>query len=522
MRTSICPQTTTRRLRAVVATASMLVASIVGFSVGVAGAVEPQFIPSNLMDLPSRPSDLTDFSGATVDSRGYLWVVDNSTSQVLAYRNETSGWRVVRSFSIANIDGVEISDPESITWIDGGRFAVVDEDTNALHYLNFSTTSPQRERIVPLGDKIPIPVRNNGIEGLTYDHDASTSSLDVFYVGLEAPATLYRVEVGNGFTVKAMPLPIPEIAGLEKAPGTDRLYIISEADATIYSTTTSGARPVKVGSASEFAQPEGIALDPNGLLYVVGEAGTYKHEFATFRQPNGDDNAVAVVESSTDRSTYSLETGANDVQQVDNVLSENSRELALNAVTKIGLRVPHVCIGPGHTILDARLDLVSSRASSEPTVATIRAELTSQPVPFSQALLTSRKVTETATRWDIPATVAGSKAISPDLSQVLAEVANAPGWPGCGDIVVILQGRGDRYFQAFDAGESLSARLEVTTMPVPYFGAVMPATAPRRIGVIGLAGGHQRSPSSSFSLSPSPFGFVESSRHAPSSVISHE
>jgi hypothetical protein len=144
-------------------------------------------------------------------------------------------------------------------------------------------------------------------------------------------------------------------------------------------------------------------------------------------------------------------------------------ELALDATPQtVGLRFRSVAIPQGATILDSYVQFQADEKSSTDVTLTIEGQDADSAGTFTTAAfgISSRPRTDEDSTWAPEAwTVIGErgpKQRTSDLSPVLQEIVDRPGWGG-GAMVLIITGNGvgKRTAESFNAGASLAPSLHV-------------------------------------------------------------
>ena len=168
------------------------------------------------------------------------------------------------------------------------------------------------------------------------------------------------------------------------------------------------------------------------------------------------------------------------------VLDSTSLELGsggLGGVEAVGLRFQTIHIPQGMRIDSAYLEFEAADLGSAATTVTISAEAADNAAPFSATLfdVTGRPATLASAQWDIPAwTAATEKHYSPDISAIIQEVVDRPGWLENNSLVITVGGTGVRTALSHDGG-AISAPLlhveysrpglpETVQVPVATFG----------------------------------------------------
>ena len=137
---------------------------------------------------------------------------------------------------------------------------------------------------------------------------------------------------------------------------------------------------------------------------------------------------------------------------------------ALGGVQAVGLRFQAVNIPPGMRIDSAYLEFEAASIESAATSVQVQAEAADNASPFTLAAfnVTSRGRTAAAVQWNLPpwATVA-EKHYSPDISAVVQEVVDRPGWRENNSMALLLGGTGIRSALAYDGGPASAPLLHV-------------------------------------------------------------
>ncbi|MBL8729294.1 MAG: PQQ-dependent sugar dehydrogenase, partial [Planctomycetes bacterium] len=121
----------------------------------------------------------------------------------------------------------------------------------------------------------------------------------------------------------------------------------------------------------------------------------------------------------------------------------------------------------GAKIESAHLRFTAIGDDLGPAVVTIRAEASDDASPLSKRRsdLSTRPKDSATVTWYPPAwptsRARGSDQRSPDLSELLQRIVDRPGWQG-GNVVLLLEGSGQRRAAARDAGAAHAPRLELT------------------------------------------------------------
>ena len=152
----------------------------------------------------------------------------------------------------------------------------------------------------------------------------------------------------------------------------------------------------------------------------------------------------------------------------------------------IGMRFRDLAITAGSTISVATIQFEVDETDSEPTSVRIFGELTPDPAAFSSTPgdITSRPLTTVSVVWSnlLPwptADDAGPDQRTPDLTAIVQEIIDQPGWRPGNALVIIIYPKpctnlpdgctpgGERTAESFDGEASAAALLSITVHLVP-------------------------------------------------------
>ncbi len=136
----------------------------------------------------------------------------------------------------------------------------------------------------------------------------------------------------------------------------------------------------------------------------------------------------------------------------------------------VGLRFRNVGIPSGAVIKSASIDFSAAATNSSTTNLRIYGHQNTSPITFSSASnpnhnVSARTKTSAFVNWSVPAVNNGNTFTTPDLSTVVQEIVNLPGWTSGNDMGVIVNtasGTGDRSVQSFRGNTSKAAILHVS------------------------------------------------------------
>lgn len=178
--------------------------------------------------------------------------------------------------------------------------------------------------------------------------------------------------------------------------------------------------------------------------------------------------------------TYDVTSNADDALQFNSTMYVTSYPYLILGYPNSynGLRFAGVNIPQGATIQSATLEFTSSHTlSTSPCQATIQGIAQNNPPAFSTSSndISSRPTTSASVLWTLPATTAGSAFQSPDLTPVIQELIDHPGYASGNNLALVVSpGTGSTYRLAWqhDGQPTSNARLRVTysmteSMPEP-------------------------------------------------------
>ena len=136
---------------------------------------------------------------------------------------------------------------------------------------------------------------------------------------------------------------------------------------------------------------------------------------------------------------------------------------------KIGLRFNSINIPPGATITSASL-VFSAIGADAPntnngaTSLTITGEATDHASTFTTAInnISGRSLTAASSSWNPPAWSSGTTQTSPDLSAIVQEIVNRPGWAVGNSMAFVITGTGSRSANSYNGSPSAAPVLKIT------------------------------------------------------------
>ncbi|HEX6813106.1 MAG TPA: hypothetical protein VF384_15900 [Planctomycetota bacterium] len=164
--------------------------------------------------------------------------------------------------------------------------------------------------------------------------------------------------------------------------------------------------------------------------------------------------------------------GHDDAEELPDSVTRggNDLEMVMDGTVQqvVGLRFIEIPIPAGAVITSAYVQFTNKEAKSEATQLMVAGQAADNPGNFktTAANISSRPRTTAQVVWNpAPWTVvneAGPSQRTPDLSSVLQEIVNRPGWTSGNAMVFVITGSGCRTGFAYDQSPTVAARLVVT------------------------------------------------------------
>jgi Bacterial Ig domain len=164
--------------------------------------------------------------------------------------------------------------------------------------------------------------------------------------------------------------------------------------------------------------------------------------------------------------------GSDDAHEwSDGTISRTGGDLELGVdssptlATTLAVRFTGITAPRGATITRAYVQFVADENGTVATSLTVRAQASDNAATFGTTAfsISSRPRTSASAAWAPPTWTAGSAGAAqrtPDLSSVLQEVVNRPGWAAGNALAVIITGTGRRTAESFEGGPKPILHLE--------------------------------------------------------------
>jgi len=221
--------------------------------------------------------------------------------------------------------------------------------------------------------------------------------------------------------------------------------------------------------------PAGKTTDAIFVPEVTPDPSTYPIYDRRLHLTNGSASPGGLVAYLGGRSTSTLDlrvtSRQNDAEESANgwvKLSSTALELTGNWADQIvGTRFTGVTIPQGATIVNAYLQFNVDRPALAPTVLTIQGQAIDEASAFTSARkdISSRTRTGAIVNWSpepwLVVGASGPNQQTPDLSSVIQEIVNRPGWVSGNSLAIIITGTGNRVAESFDGSQAGAPLLHV-------------------------------------------------------------
>lgn len=236
-------------------------------------------------------------SGLTFNTQtGTLFTVINRPPQIAELTTEGKLLRIIE------LDGAE--DPEGITYVQGDTYVISDEHSHAMYWVQIQ---PGTARVSAAGKSslgLSIDtVHNSSFEGVSWDSAQKrlfvvkeklplrvlvVSGLDVFN-----ESRGFNIDISEWKSSRAASLFMSDLSSLTMHEPTGHLLLLSEESALVVEYAPDG-QPVSMmplwrglhGLANKVPQPEGLAVGPDGAIYVLSEPNLF-YRFESDKPPAG-------------------------------------------------------------------------------------------------------------------------------------------------------------------------------------------------------------------------------------------
>jgi uncharacterized protein YjiK len=270
--------------------------------------------------------------------------------------------------------------------------------------------------------------------------------------------------------------------GIEYNADDDTLFIADRGTRLVLETTTDGVllRTIEIGST-------GINK-PSGVTYAPGSnAPAEKHLYISDRGVDNNTNPsendgkvyeVALQTSSPASLSIRVDSSSDDAEErTSGQVRLNSSDLELvvdgSIEQTIGIRFNGVTVDRGATIWNADVQFQVDETTSTPTSLTVEGQAIDDAPTFDNQDfdITSRARTTASVPWS-PAPwdtvgAAGPDQQTPELSAIIQEIVDRPGWIIGNALALIITGAGTRTAEAYDGSAGGAPLLRIALADCP-------------------------------------------------------
>ena len=125
-------------------------------------------------------------------------------------------------------------------------------------------------------------------------------------------------------------------------------------------------------------------------------------------------------------------------------------------------------IPQGATITNATIQFTSDEANAQATILNINGEDVDNAAPFvdgSNGTISSRTLTTANVVWNVPVwldeDLSGPEQRTPDISTIIQEIVDRPGWTYGNDLALIIDGTGERWIEGWNGAPGVTPILVV-------------------------------------------------------------
>ena len=185
-----------------------------------------------------------------------------------------------------------------------------------------------------------------------------------------------------------------------------------------------------------------------------------------------DDVTITVRPAATSTTTAEVRVaaGADDAEEKPSgSVDPTSTDLELvidGSPQTVGIRFAGLAVPRGATITSAYVQFVADETQSEATSLSIQGEAADSAAPYARVTrnISTRPRTSAATSWAPSPWTAGQLTAAqrtPDLSGVVQQIVNRPGWASGNALALIITGTGHRTAKSFEGGAASAPLLHV-------------------------------------------------------------
>ncbi|MEE9346532.1 MAG: hypothetical protein V3U88_13075 [Methylococcales bacterium] len=279
----------------------------------------------------------------------------------------------------------------------------------------------------------------------------------------------------------------------------------SQLDVTLSGTVSVDGRPAASGVITNWVRQSGpgiVVFDDASAVDTVANfdaVGTYVLRLTADdgELSNFDEFSITINAAGTPTSLEVRVTASSDDAEEDMTTGKINRGSSdLELVNQgsfsqiVGIRFNGLMIPQGATITSASLQFKTDETGSESTTLMIEGQAADNALTFSNvnANISTRDRTNAVVDWvPVPWAMVGEGGLAqktPDITSIIQEIVDRPGWVSGNSLVVIMAGNGRRTAESFEGDPPGAPSLLVT-----FSTEVIPDLIPYSIGATGPAGG---------------------------------
>lgn len=281
--------------------------------------------------------------GVAVDSSGNVYVANSGLSQILKETLKPDG-----TYSESTI-GSGLFFPGAIALDTAGNIYVADTDNNRVVKETPSGGS-YTQSIIATGLGVPY--------GIAVDHTGN-----VYVADTANSRILEEVPSGTGYTQSVI---LSSLAATSVAvDGAGNLYLCDSTSHQVLKETLSGGTYTQSTIATGISTPSGLALDPNGILFVADDDTSSVGRILEEIPSSGGGYQQFVIHAGTVSSSYAIAVDANDtIYWSDNVAGQ------VRKATLAGAAFGAVDVGASSATVSLTFIFDSSGTIGSPAVLT--------------------------------------------------------------------------------------------------------------------------------------------------------
>lgn len=173
------------------------------------------------------------------------------------------------------------------------------------------------------------------------------------------------------------------------------------------------------------------------------------------RVSHGDDDAEQNVNIGT------VNLNSTDLELINDANNNGGDQV-------VGIRFANVDVPQGATITSAYIQFTTDEKSTGSTSLTIRGQASDNPPSFNTSWtnISSRPITNSSVSWSPPTWnsegESGAKQRTPDLSNVITEIVNRPGYNQNNSMIILITGSGKRTAESHNGSPNQAPELCIT------------------------------------------------------------